>query len=66
MTERIEPIGPRRDAAPVESVQLTPAEREARRREREERRRRRTPAPPRRRDDGGGDGDGRPRLDVRA
>jgi hypothetical protein len=45
VTQRIEPVGPRRDAAPVERLLLTPVEREAER-ERRERRRRRHPAQP--------------------
>jgi hypothetical protein len=61
VTDRIEPIGRRRDASPVERVLLTPVEREQQRREREEKRRRR-PKPPR-----GGEGDDAPpRLDLRA
>jgi hypothetical protein len=63
VTERIQPIGPRRDAAPVEPVRLTPIERERRRREREERRRRRRPPEP---PGGPADGDPPPRLDLRA
>ena len=62
MTERVEPIGPRRDATPVERVLLTPVERELRRREREERRRKRRDRGPAR----GADGDAPPRLDLRA
>jgi hypothetical protein len=58
VTQRIEPVGPRRDLAPVERLLLTPVERELER-ERRERRRKQTPErptePPR---DGG--------LDVRA
>jgi hypothetical protein len=46
MTDRIEPIGPRRDAAPVERIVPHAVERELRRREREERRRRRATARP--------------------
>jgi hypothetical protein len=64
MTDRIEPIGPRRDAPPVQPVRLTPAERERRRREREERRRRGA-APPRPQGSTA-DGDAPPRLDLRA
>ena len=45
MTQRIEPVGPRRDLAPVERALLTPVERDAER-ERRERRRRQRPAPP--------------------
>ena len=45
MTQRIEPVGPRRDLAPADRVLLTPAEREAERERREQRRRKR-PAPP--------------------
>ena len=44
MTQRIEPVGQRRDLAPVDRVLLTPVEREAER-ERRERRRRERPAP---------------------
>lgn len=59
MTQRIEPLGPRRDIAPVERALLTPVERELERERREQRRRRRpsepAPEPPR---EGG--------LDVRA
>ena len=43
MTQRIEPVGPRRDLAPVDRVLMTPVEREADR-ERRERRRREAPA----------------------
>jgi hypothetical protein len=59
VTQRIEPVGPRRDLAPVERALLTPVERELER-ERREQRRRRQPAKP---------ADGPPRqggLDVRA
>jgi hypothetical protein len=65
VTDRIEPIGSRRDMSPVERVLLTPVEREQRRRRREEQRRRRrphtapTPAE-------GADGDAPPGLDLRA
>jgi hypothetical protein len=45
VTQRIEPLGPRRDAAPVDRIVLTPVEREAER-ERRERRRRQRPAQP--------------------
>jgi hypothetical protein len=47
VTQRIDPVGPRRDLAPVELRVLTPLEREAekRRRERERERRRRAPQP---------------------
>jgi hypothetical protein len=62
VTDRIEPIGPRRDASPVERVLLTPVEREQQRREREEKRRRRPPPPP----TGGEGDDAPPRLDLRA
>jgi hypothetical protein len=60
VSQRVEPVGPRRDLAPVDRVILTPVEREAER-ERRERRRRERPArrpaePPR---EGGG-------LDVQA
>jgi hypothetical protein len=65
VTDRIEPIGRRRDASPVEPVRLTPVEREQQRREREEKRRRRrgqtSPTPA----DGAAD-DASPRLDLRA
>ena len=63
MTQRIEPVGPRRDLAPAERVSLlTPVERELERERREQRRRQqpRTPAKPRR--DAGSGGS----LDVRA
>ena len=40
MSQRIEPVGARRDAAPVDRVLLTPVEREAERERRERRRRR--------------------------
>jgi len=43
MTQRIEPVGPRRDLAPVERLLLSPVERE-RERERRERRRKQQPA----------------------
>ncbi len=43
MTQRIEPVGPRRDLAPVERLLLTPVERELER-ERRERRRKQQPA----------------------
>ena len=46
MTQRIEPVGPRRDIAPVERALLTPVERELERERREERRRRRASKPP--------------------
>ena len=60
MTQRIEPVGPRRDLAPVDRVLLTPVERELDR-ERRERRRREQPTPEPRKPapEGGG-------LDVRA
>ena len=65
MTDRIEPVGRRRDPQPVERVHFSPVEREQQRREREQRRRRRqadTPQAP-----AGGDGDAAsPRLDLRA
>lgn len=62
MTQRIEPVGPRRDLAPVDRVLLTPVEREAERERRERRRKQRPPAPsePRQDADSGGS------LDVRA
>jgi hypothetical protein len=56
--DRIHPIGPRPDVAPVRPVVLSPREREERKREREERRRRRAEDAP--------EGDEPPRLDVRA
>ena len=43
MTQRIEPVGPRRDLAPVERLLLSPVERELER-ERRERRRKQQPA----------------------
>jgi hypothetical protein len=49
VTQRIDPVAPRRDLAPVEASRiLTPLEREEekQRRERERRRRRRAPEPP--------------------
>ena len=45
MTQRSEPVGPRRDLAPVDRVLLTPVEREAERERRERRRKPRPPAP---------------------
>ena len=54
----IRPIGPRPDLEPVRPVVLPPREREQRKREREERRRRR--------EADAREGDGPPRLDVRA
>jgi hypothetical protein len=59
VTQRIEPVRPRRDLAPVERALLSPVERELERERREQRRRRQAskrPAEPPR--DGG--------LDVRA
>jgi hypothetical protein len=59
VTQRIDPVGPRRDLAPVERARiLTPVEREEekQRRERERRGRRQPPA----------DGDARGGVDVRA
>jgi hypothetical protein len=62
VTQRIDPVGPRRDAAAVEPpVRLTPAERDQRRRERDARRRRRAEATPRR-----PDSEAPPGLDLRA
>jgi hypothetical protein len=65
VTDRIEPVGRRRDPSPVEPVLLTPVEREQQRREREEKRRRRraqsTPTHPE-----GADDSSPPRLDLRA
>ena len=63
MTQRIEPVGPRRDIAPAEGVvRLTPVEREAARERRERRRKQRPPAPSGPRRDAGSGGS----LDVRA
>jgi len=56
--DRIRPIGPRPDLAPVRPVVLLPREREQRKREREERRREREEAARK--------GEDPPRLDVRA
>ena len=63
MSQRIDPVGPRRDLAPAERVQLlTPVERELERERREQRRKQRArrPEEPRRDADSGGS------LDVRA
>ena len=63
MSQRIEPVGPRRDLAPAERVPLLgPVERELERERRERGRRQRAPEPaePRRTGDSGGS------LDVRA
>jgi hypothetical protein len=63
VTQRIEPVGPRRDLAPAERVALlTPVERELERERREQRRRERPrkPAHARPEADSGGS------LDVRA
>ena len=61
MKQRIDPVGPRRDLAPVEHLRiLTPVEREQEKQRRErERRRRRAPKPPESGAEPGG-------LDVRA
>ena len=60
MTQRIEPVGTRRDLAPAEPVHLlTPVERELERERRERKRR----AQPRRKPSQGGSEGGR--LDVR-
>ena len=63
MTQRIEPVGPRRDIAPAERVPLLgPVERELERERREQRRRERTrkaPEPPQDAESGGS-------LDIRA
>jgi hypothetical protein len=61
VTQRIEPVGPRPDLAPVEQARiLTPVERELEKERRERRRRRRAPDPaPERGSEPGG-------LDVRA
>jgi hypothetical protein len=62
VSRRIEPVGPRRDLAPVDPVPralLTPVERELERERREQRRRRQREAPPAERPEGGS-------LDVRA
>jgi hypothetical protein len=45
VTDRIEPVGPRRDVEPVRRVLLAPVQREAEKRERERRRRRPAPRP---------------------
>ena len=63
MTQRIEPVGPRREIAPAERVPLLgPVERELERERREQRRKQREgkAAEPRQRADSGGS------LDVRA
>jgi hypothetical protein len=63
VTQRIDPVGPRRDLAAAERVQLlTPVERELERERRQQRRKQRprTPAEPPREADSGGS------LDVRA
>ena len=63
MTQRIEPVGPRRDIAPAERVPLlSRVERELERERREQRRRERarTPSEPRQDADSGGS------LDIRA
>jgi hypothetical protein len=68
VTDRIEPVGRRRDPMAVEPIVLLTVEREQRRREREERRRRRQPQAPQAlpapADDDGDDVP--PRLDLRA
>ena len=43
MTQRIEPVGPRRDLAPVERLLLSPVERELERERRERRRKQQQP-----------------------
>lgn len=59
MTQRIDPVGPRRDLAPVERARiLTPVEREEEKRRRERERRRRRQPPP--------EGEERGGVDVRA
>jgi hypothetical protein len=45
VTQRIEPVGPRRDLAPVDRVLLTPVERDAERERRERRRKQRSAKP---------------------
>jgi hypothetical protein len=63
VTQRIEPVGPRRDLAPAERVpMLSPVQREEERERREQRRRQRTASAsePRRDADSGGS------VDVRA
>jgi hypothetical protein len=62
VTQRIEPVGPRRDLAPVERLLLTPVERDAERERRERRRKQRPPRPAERPSDGAQGGS----LDVRA
>jgi hypothetical protein len=61
VTQRIDPVGPRRDLAPVDQVPiLTPVERELEKERRERERRRRAPKkPPQSGSEPGG-------LDVRA
>lgn len=63
MTHRIEPVGPRRDLAPVERVIFTPVERQAERERRERRRREQAQAPAQGRPEPPEDAGG---LDVRA
>jgi hypothetical protein len=47
VTQRIDPVGPRRDLAPVDQVRiLTPVERELEKERRERKRRRRGPETP--------------------
>jgi hypothetical protein len=63
VTQRIEPVGPRREIAPADRVPLlSPVERELERERREQRRKARTrkPSEPRQSADSGGS------LDVRA
>jgi hypothetical protein len=63
VTQRIEPVGPRRDLAPAERVALlSPVERELERERREQRRRER----PRKRAEPRQDADPGGSLDVRA
>ena len=63
MTQRIEPVGPRRDLAPAERVPLlTPVERELERERREQRRKRPSRKRAEPRQDAGSGG----ALDVRA
>ena len=63
MTQRIEPVGPRRDLAPAERVPLlSPVQREEERERREQRRKQRARTAPNPRQDGDSGGS----LDVRA
>ena len=63
MTQRIEPVGTRRDLAPAEPVHLlTPVERELERERRHQRRKQQSRKPEKPRQDAGSGGS----LDVRA